>query len=127
MVEMEAVFRSLTHFDGSGRKVSGAIDDGVLSRGDDADVERRFLPIHPRRDVDIGRARLRAGDEGGHFHSGAKGGALCFLVDEVADAIVAATLHTVVVLAVEGVVSIDVHLSAAVLGAAVPSFEDFEA
>ena len=56
MVEMGAIFRGFPHLNGSCRKISGAVDDGVLCRGDDADIKREFLAVDPRGNKDVGWA-----------------------------------------------------------------------
>ena len=54
--EMSPDLRSLSHLDGGAGGISGAEDDGVLSRRNDANIESDLPSIDPVADENVGWA-----------------------------------------------------------------------
>ena len=76
-----------------------------MRRGCDADIEGDFAPVDPIVDEDVRWSRESPRDETWHFLLRIERRSLGSREDGVANTVVAARLHTVIVTAVEGVVS----------------------
>ena len=113
-----AVFAGFPGVDGCAWTDSGLKEDGFLSGGSDADVERHFPAINPMFHVNVGGVGERSRNKPWHFLLRVHGGGLGFSEDFVPESVVATPFKAVVVMAVEGVVAQRILDDVAGVGAA---------
>ena len=116
---MNAVLGELPSLDGRSRMIGSLKDDCFLGGGCDAHIESDLSPISPVVDENVRRSGERTGDEARQFLLRIEGSALGGSEDGVTDPVVPAAFHSVIVVAVKGVVSKIVLWDGAGGGAAV--------
>ena len=99
IVEMNTVFRSLSHLDCGAGNVGGPKDNGVLDGGDNGDVKSNSATVYAIPDEYICWPRLGTGDETRHFLQRVEAGMLSLKENFVPYSVVSAAADSMVVVA----------------------------